>query len=230
MRHRMILDKKRMKKSGKAVGCVFCRGLVDFFVITYNIEEMKQKKNWRNERRRWLMDRFTKKVLIILGVYAFFAIVILILFQTVFMLSYIPSSSMESTIMTGNIVFSTRYDVDEDELKRYDILTFIAPDNPEITYIKRLIGLPGETIEVKEGKVYADGVELDDSFIKNSQNQVGDGIYEIPEGCYFFMGDNRNNSKDSRFWENPYVPIEDIQAKAKCILFPFSDVGSLCYD
>lgn len=176
------------------------------------------------------MDRFTKKVLIILGVYAFFAIVILILFQTVFMLSYIPSSSMESTIMTGNIVFSTRYDVDEDELKRYDILTFIAPDNPEITYIKRLIGLPGETIEVKEGKVYADGVELDDSFIKNSQNQVGDGIYEIPEGCYFFMGDNRNNSKDSRFLENPYVPIEDIQAKAKCILFPFSDVGSLCYD
>ena len=132
--------------------------------------------------------------------------------------------------MTGNVVFSTRYDVDEDELKRYDILTFIAPDNPEITYIKRFIGLPGETIEVKEGKVYADGVELDDSFIKNSQNQVGDGIYEIPEGCYFFMGDNRNNSKDSRFWENPYVPIEDIQAKAKCILFPFSDVGSLCYD
>lgn len=176
------------------------------------------------------MDRFTKKVLIILGVYSFFAIVILILFQTVFMSSYIPSSSMESTIMTGSIVFSTRYDVDEDELKRYDILTFIAPDNPEITYIKRLIGLPGETIEVKEGKVYADGVELDDSFIKNSQNQVGDGVYEVPEGCYFFMGDNRNNSKDSRFWENPYVPIDDIQAKAKCILFPLSDIGSLCYN
>lgn len=222
--------KNEGKNVEKLLIMCFCRNLLDFFVITYNIEEMKQKKNWRNERRRWLMDRFTKKVLIILGVYAFFAIVILILFQTVFMLSYIPSSSMESTIMTGNIVFSTRYDVDEDELKRYDILTFIAPDNPEITYIKRLIGLPGETIEVKEGKVYADGVELDDSFIKNSQNQVGDGIYEIPEGCYFFMGDNRNNSKDSRFWENPYVPIEDIQAKAKCILFPFSDVGSLCYD
>ena len=222
--------KNEGKNVEKLLVMCFCRNLLDFFVITYNIEEMKQKKNWRNERRRWLMDRFTKKVLIILGVYAFFAIVILILFQTVFMLSYIPSSSMESTIMTGNIVFSTRYDVDEDELKRYDILTFIAPDNPEITYIKRLIGLPGETIEVKEGKVYADGVELDDSFIKNSQNQVGDGIYEIPEGCYFFMGDNRNNSKDSGFWENPYVPIEDIQAKAKCILFPFSDVGSLCYD
>ena len=63
------------------------------------------------------------------------------------MLSYIPSSSMESTIMTGNSCFSTRYDVDEDELKRYDILTFIAPDNPEITYIKRLIGLPGKLLK-----------------------------------------------------------------------------------
>lgn len=176
------------------------------------------------------MDRFTKKVLIVLGVYVFFAIIVLILFQTVFMLSFIPTGSMEGTIKTNNVVFSTRYDIEENELERYDILTFVAPDDPDITYIKRLIGLPGETIEVKAGKVYADGVQLDDSFINGSQNQAGDGIYEIPEGCYFFMGDNRNNSNDSRFWDNPYVPIEDIQAKAKCILFPFSDVGSLSYD
>ena len=176
------------------------------------------------------MDRFTKKVLIVLGVYAFFAIIVLILFQTTFMLSYIPSSSMEPIIMTGNVVFSSRYDVEEEDLERYDILTFTAPDNPDIAYIKRLIGLPGETIEVKDGKVYADGVELDASFINGSQNQAGDGIYEIPENCYFFMGDNRNNSNDSRFWENPYVTIDDIQAKAKCIIFPFSDIGSLSYN
>lgn len=176
------------------------------------------------------MDRFTKKVLIALGVYAFFVIIILVLFQTVFMLSLIPSSSMEATIMTGNVVFSTRYDVEEEDLERYDILTFVTPDDPDITYIKRLIGLPGEMIEVKEGKVYADGVELDNSFIKESQKQMGDGIYKIPEGCYFFMGDNRNNSNDSRFWEEPYVPANNIQAKAKCVIFPFSKAGSLCYD
>lgn len=176
------------------------------------------------------MDLFTKKILKALGIYAAFAVIVLILFHTTFMLSYIPSSSMESTIMTGNVVFSTRYDVQEEDLERYDILTFVAPDDPDITYIKRLIGLPGETIEVKDGKVYADGVELDGSFTKETQNQAGDGIYEIPEGCYFFMGDNRNNSNDSRFWDNPYVPIDDIQAKAKCILFPFSDIGSLCYN
>lgn len=182
------------------------------------------------ERRRWLMDSFTKKILIALGVYIAFAVIVLILFHTTFMLSYIPSSSMESTIMTGNVVFSTRYDIEEEDLERFDILTFIAPDNPDITYIKRLIGLPGETIEVKDGKVYADGIELDDSFINGFQNQVGDGVYEVPEGCCFFMGDNRNNSKDSRFWDNPYVPIEDVQAKAKFIIFPFSDAGSLSYN
>ena len=176
------------------------------------------------------MDSFTKKIWRAVGIYIAFILVIIILFQTVFMISLISSGSMERTIRTNSIVFSTRYDVGEDKLERYDIVTFVAPDDPNVTYIKRIIGLPGETIDVKEGKVYADGVELDGSFIKGHQNQTGDGIYKIPEGCYFFMGDNRNNSNDSRFWENPYVPIKNIQAKAKCILFPFSDIGSLCYD
>ena len=176
------------------------------------------------------MDSFTKKILKAIIIYVILVVIFIVLFQTVFMLSFIPSSSMEGTIRTNSVVFSTRYDVDEEDLERYDILTFIAPDDPEITYIKRLIGLPGETIEVKEGKVYADGVELDDSFIKDFQNQVGDGIYTVPEGCYFFLGDNRNNSKDSRFWDNPYVPIEDIKAKAKFIIFPFPDAGSLSYN
>ena len=176
------------------------------------------------------MDSFTKKILKAIIIYVILAVIFIVLFQTVFMLSLIPSSSMENTIMTGDVVFSTRYDVKEEDIERFDILVFIPPDNPDITYIKRVIGLPGETIEVKDGKVYADGVELDSSFINELQNQAGDGIYEVPEGCYFFMGDNRNNSNDSRFWDNPYVPIEDVQAKAKFIIFPFSDAGSLSYN
>lgn len=203
--------------------CGFCRKLLVLFVVSYIARNRKREEEI-------IMDRFTKKILMAIGIYAVFAIAFIILFQTTFMLSLIPSSSMEHTIEVNNIVFSTRYDVKEEDLERYDILTFVAPDDSDITYIKRLIGLPGETIEVKEGKVYADGVELDDSFIKEPQNQVGDGIYEVPEGCYFFMGDNRNNSKDSRFWDNPYVPAKDIQSKAKCIIFPFSDAGSLFYN
>ena len=70
----------------------------------------------KNERRRWLMDSFTKKILMALGIYAVFAIIFIILFQTTFMLSLVPSGSMEGTIKTNSIVFSTRYDVDEEDL------------------------------------------------------------------------------------------------------------------
>ena len=123
------------------------------------------------------MDSFTKKILKAIIIYVIFVTMILILFQTTFMLSLIPSSSMENTIMTGNVVFSTRYDVKEEDIERFDILVFIPPDDPDITYIKRVVGLPGETIEVKDGKVYTNGMELDDSFIKEPQSQMGDGVY-----------------------------------------------------
>ena len=127
--------------------------------------------------------------------------------------------------MKGDIVLSTRYDTGEKDIKRYDILLFTLSDEPKTTYIKRVIGLPGEMIEVKNGKVYADGVELDDSFMDKPMNRKGDGTYVVPEGCYFFLGDNRNHSKDSRFWKEKYISIENIQAKAKFIIFPFESVG-----
>lgn len=79
-----------------------------------------------------------------------------------------------------------------------------------------------EAVEVKNGKVYADGVELDNSFTNGPQNRGGDGIYKVPDGCYFFLGDNRNNSNDSRFWKNKHVPAANIKAKAKFICFPFT--------
>ena len=140
----LLKIKNEVKKVEKLLIVCFCRSLVDFFVLLY----IGREKDRIRERRRWLMDSFTKKILIALGIYTAFAVIVLILFHTTFMLSYIPSSSMESTIMTGNVVFSTRYDIEEEDLERYDILTFIAPDDPEITYIKRLIGLPEETIGV----------------------------------------------------------------------------------
>lgn len=153
------------------------------------------------------------------------AIAIIVLFSEVLMLNKIPSGSMETTIMTGDLVVSTRYDADE--IERYDIVVFYFPDNPEEIYIKRVIGLPGETITVENGNVYADGVLLDDSFVNGEMDSSDDGIYEVPEGFYFMLGDNRNNSYDSRFWENPYVQLDDIIAKAKVVIYPFSQFGVL---
>lgn len=76
-------------------------------------------------------------------------------------------------------------------------------------------------ISVPRFSVSLDGV-LAASFTKGPQNRRGDGVYVVPVGCYFFLGDNRNNSNDSRFWEEKFVPAANIQAKARLICFPFT--------
>lgn len=159
--------------------------------------------------------------------YAVLLMVFQIIFTQGFMLSEVPTGSMAATIKPGDHIISTRFDIGEEDIERYDVLIFTLPDNPEMTYLKRVVGLPGEKIEVKNGKVYADGMELDNSFTKGPQNRRGDGTYVVPEGCYFFLGDNRNNSKDSRFWKEKYVPAANIQAKARFVFFPFRDASWL---
>lgn len=160
--------------------------------------------------------------------YAIVIAVVMFVFGKVLMLSLIPSGSMENTIMTGDMVIATRYDVDE--IDRYDILIFIPPDNTETYYIKRVIGLPGETVLVYNGDVYVDGVKIDSSFVPEEMGRSGDGEYIVPEGHYFMMGDNRNHSLDARFWKDKYVSQDAIIAKARFIIFPFSHAGSLEYD
>ena len=121
----------------------------------------------------------------------------------------VPTGSMENTIQPGDRLIGFRLSYQKEGPKRGDIIIFNYPVDESETYIKRVIGLPGETIEVRDGKVYADGVELDESFIKEAMDTSGDETYVVPEGCYFMMGDNRNDSSDSRFWNEKYVPLEN---------------------
>ena len=87
--------------------------------------------------------------------------------------------------------------------------------------IARVAGLPGETVEIKDGKVYIDGSEtaLDDSFIPEKM-QGSFGPYTVPDNCYFMLGDNRNDSKDSRFWKNTFVRFDQIVGKAVVRYYP----------
>ena len=173
------------------------------------------------------MDIFEKRLLRFLAGYCMLWAATVILSRTVLMLNFIPSGSMEGTIRTGDFVLGTMYDIGEGDIERYDILVFALPDEPDTVYIKRVIGLPGETVVVCDGSVYADGVRLDDSFVKNPMNTKGDGTYVVPDGCYFVMGDNRNQSDDSRFWTEKYVPVENVEGKAKFIVFPFKNIGAV---
>ncbi len=124
-----------------------------------------------------------------------------------------PTGSMENTFMIDDKVVVSRLSYVFGKPKRGDIVVFPFPDDPDTLYIKRIIGLPGETIEGKEGLVYIDGELFEEDYLK--EKAEGDfGPYQIPQGHYFMMGDNRNISADARYWENKYVALEDIQGKA----------------
>ena len=89
--------------------------------------------------------------------------------------------------------------VKPETLKRGDIVSFKTPDNDTDVAIKRIIGLPGETIEIKNGKVYINGKVLNEPYLKNQKTEwFYKGEMYIPKGTYFVMGDNRSNSYDSR--------------------------------
>ena len=134
----------------------------------------------------------------------------------------IPSASMEPTIMTGDRLIGNRLAYINDLPQRGDIVIFKYPDNEKEYFIKRVIGLPGETVTVKNGLVYIDNSDtpLDESdYVVTTP--LGDfGPYKVPEGAYFMMGDNRNNSMDSRYWNHPYVYKDKILGKAWVRYYP----------
>lgn len=164
---------------------------------------------------------FWKEFMEYLKMIIFVVAVVLVVNNFLLINAKIPSESMEQTIMTGDRVFGNRLAYVFGEPERYDIIIFKYPDNEKELFIKRIIGMPGETVEIKDGKVYINGSEepLKDSF--TPETSVGDyGPYTVPEDSYFVLGDNRNYSRDSRFWNNPYVAEDKILGKAVLKYFP----------
>lgn len=143
----------------------------------------------------------------------------LILSKYVIANAQVPSSSMETTVMAGDRIFINRLSYVFGEPQRGDIVTFIYPDDGETLYLKRVMGLPGETIQGKGGVIYIDGNPLEKDFTQEiSYDDFGP--YTVPEDCFFMMGDNRNDSWDSRYWKHTFVEKEDIVGKAVVSYFP----------
>jgi signal peptidase I len=124
-----------------------------------------------------------------------------------------PTASMENTIMVGDKVVTFRMAYLFSKPKRGDIVVFEYPDDPSEDFLKRIIGLPGETIEGKEGIVYINGEPLEEDYLPEGMEDDF-GPFEVPEGRYFMMGDNRNISLDARYWNNKYVAKNKIHGKA----------------
>ena len=125
-----------------------------------------------------------------------------------------PTPSMENTFLVGEKVVTYRLAYLFSNPDRGDIVVFPNPDNEEEDYVKRIIGLPGEVIEGIDGVVYINEKPLEENYLKEEMEKEDFGPYEIPAGCYFMMGDNRNESLDARFWEHKFVDGDKIKGKA----------------
>ncbi|MDO5038973.1 signal peptidase I [Clostridium sp.] len=136
---------------------------------------------------------------------------------------YIPSSSMAPTLNVNDRLLVTKVYKPEN-LKRGDIVVFNSKELDEIV-IKRLIGLPGDEIRFDGTSVYVNGKKLDEPYVKNPMEFYG--TFKVPEGKYFFLGDNRANSNDARFWKNPYINGDQILGKAQVKIYPFNEIGFL---
>ena len=157
-------------------------------------------------------------------------LVALVLKNFVIINATVPTGSMENTIMPGDDLFGFRLAYQFSEPKRGDIIIFKYPDDEEEKYVKRIIGLPGETVRISNAKVYIDDSEtpLQEEYLKDEWTvATGPFEFQVPEGCYFVMGDNRNDSWDARYWDNTYVAREKIIGKAEWVYFPFDRIGAL---
>lgn len=165
------------------------------------VPKEEQPTTWQRELWEWIK------------IIAAAAAIALFLNSCIIANSEVPSGSMENTIMTGDRVIGSRLSYLFSEPERGDIVIFHFPDNEAIYYVKRVIGLPGETVDIVNGTVYVNGEKLEESYIREPMIPDEPMHFEVPEGCYFMLGDNRNYSADARVWENTYVKKEKIIAK-----------------
>jgi signal peptidase I len=155
----------------------------------------------------------------------------------------IPTGSMENNLLIGDHLLVNKFVfapgagalertlLPMHEIRRGDIVVFKYPDEPERDFIKRVIGLPGETLELRNKKVYVDGQPLDEPYVHfldaagNGHEVTSFDVRErygpvrVPDGQYFVMGDNRDNSQDSRYWG--FLPRDYIKGKALMIYWSY---------
>lgn len=161
-----------------------------------------------------MREKVTKEIISWVKTIALAMVLAFLVTHVLIVNAVVPTGSMENTIMTKDRILALRTSYWFASPERGDVAVFRYPDDPEqkTLYVKRVIGVGGDTVEVKDGDVYVNGVVQEEPYIKEVTE--GDfGPYEVPEGHYFMMGDNRNRSLDARYWENKFVAEDAILGK-----------------
>lgn len=178
------------------------------------IKEQNKAEEGRSGFFRFLVDVLET---LVLSVLLFLAI------NTISARIRVDGSSMEPTLQSGEFIVVNRlaYKLGDPELR--DVVVFHFPGDPGLEYIKRVVGLPGNTVRITNGSVYVNDQLLNEPYIAAKPRY--DGTWQVPEGHLFVLGDNRNNSSDSHNWGA--VPMENVIGEAFFVYWPPTDWGRI---
>lgn len=171
------------------------------------------QEGWKKELIEWA--RSISFALIIVFVIKFF----------IFDIVAIDGISMQPTLYDKDRVFVSILDYEIGTPKCQDVIVFTPPVEEDSYFIKRVIGLPGDTVKISGGSVYVNDIKLIEPYIAPGTITSGDLILKVPEGMVFVLGDNRGNSEDSRYF-GP-ISIKSIKGRAVYRVFPFSEMNKL---
>lgn len=164
--------------------------------------------------RRWIRD-------VVVAVLVAFIIVVFF-YQPV----KVEGTSMLPELVDQERLFVNKFVYRVEEIQRHDIVVFRYPPDPERSYIKRVIGIPGDVVEIRNGVLFLNGNRLDESYVPPEYFDAASfGPVEVGPESYFVMGDHRSQSNDSRMWG--LVPKSNIYGKAVFRYWPVSRMGSL---
>lgn len=199
------------------------------------IEEADQLINIKNEKKDQKKKEKPPKASLKSEIFSWvkltaFALGIAFFINTVIIVNAsVPTGSMRPTIESQSRLFAFRLSYLFSDPERLDVIVFNSPDGTRTRYVKRIIGMPGETVDIISGQVFIDGSAepLDEWYLL--EPPAGPSFtpqsFVVPEGSFFVMGDNRNDSQDSRGlgrypWNNLFVPQDNIMGRALFMYFP----------
>jgi signal peptidase I len=151
------------------------------------------------------------------------AVILYFLIDTVVGRVRVENISMQPTLHEGEFVLVNKLAYRLGDFQRGDVIVFHYPRNPSEDYIKRVIGLPGDTVSVENGQVMVNGLVLGEPYIASPPQYSSS--WKVPEGQIFVLGDNRNQSSDSHSWG--FVPVSNVVGRALIIYWPLGELKIL---